>query len=131
MTQVITHVIHPYNPDKIVPTVTLTPAYLLHPEVLLLGITAIGEDAALQMTERHARIIEINLEHLGVDVSRLPEGRSHFLSGTLYKGERLHEWLEMQGYPMQITTFTDCKHYLAHNKGYEIGRASCRERVCT
>ena len=87
MTQVITHVIHPYNPDQIVPTVTMTPVYLLHPEVLLPGITEIGEDAALQMTERHARIIEINLEHLGVDVSRLPEGRSHFLSGTLYKGE--------------------------------------------
>ena len=120
MTQVITHIIHPYNPDEIVSTVTLTPAYLLHPEVPLPGITEIGEDTALQMTERHARIIEINLEHLGVDVSKLPEGRSHFLSGTLYKGERLHEWLEMQGYPMQTTTFTDCKHYLAHNKGYEI-----------
>ena len=97
MTQVITHIIHPYNPDEIIPTITLTLAYLLHPEVPLLGITEIGEDATLQMTERHARIIEINLEHLGVDVSKLPEGRSHFLSGTLYKGERLHEWLEMQG----------------------------------
>ena len=87
MTQVITHIIHLYNPDKVVPTVTLTPAYLLHPEVPLPGITEIGEDVALQMTEQHARIIEINLEHLDVDVSKLPEGRSHFLSGTLYKGE--------------------------------------------
>ena len=51
MTQVITHVIHPYNPDKIVPTVTLTLAYVLHPEVPLPGTTEIGEDAVLQMTE--------------------------------------------------------------------------------
>ena len=118
--QVISHVMHPHNPDKIIPTVTLTLTYLLHPEVPLPGMSEIGEDAALWMTEQHTRIIEINLEHLGVDVNKLSEGRSHFLSGTLYKGERLHEWLEMQGYPVQTKNFTDCKHFLAHNKGYEI-----------
>ena len=51
MTQVITHVIHPHNPDIIVPTVTQTPVYLPHLEVPLPGITEIGEDATLQMME--------------------------------------------------------------------------------
>ena len=60
---------------------------LVHPEIPLPGITDFRGDIVLCMTQQHTRFIEINLRHLGMDVEKLPEGRSHFLSDTLYEGE--------------------------------------------
>ena len=72
------------------------------------------------MIQQHARFIKINLRHSGVNVDKLLEGRSHFLSGTLYKGERMIEWFEAQGYPILENTFVDCNQYLTYDKEYEI-----------
>ena len=118
--QVIDLIADIHNPDHPIPVVTCTLTYLVHLEILLPGVTDIREDTILHMMQQHARFIEINLRHLGVNVDKLLERRSHFLSGTLYEGERMIEWLEAQGYPILENTFVDCNHYLTYNKGYEL-----------
>ena len=93
---------------------------VVHPEIPFPRVTDLREDIALCMMQWYARFIKINLRHPGVDVDKFPEGRSHFLSGILYEGERMIEWLEAQGYLILENAFMDCNHYLTHDKGYEI-----------
>ena len=118
--QVINLITNIHNPDHPIPVVTHTFTYLVHPEILLSEVTDLREDTIFCITQQHTRFIEINLRHLGIDVNKLPEGRSHFLLGTLYKGEQMTKLLKVYRYPISENTFVDCNHYLTHDKGYEI-----------
>ena len=118
--QVIDLIVEIHNLHHPIPVIACILTYLVHLEIPLPRVTDIGEDTVLCMMQWHARFIKINLRYLGVDINKLPEGRSHFLFGTFYKGERMIKWIEVQGYPILKDTLVDYNHYLTHNKGYKI-----------